>query len=178
MKLTIASGCLLALLSVGCGERATPSPDVSDSLRSSLDAANLKQVTVNQDRDKGVVTVGGSVTTEMEKMQAESLAKSAAPNDVIANQITVLPMGMESQARSIESDLDAGIEHNLDAALTTTPFKDSVSRSVEAGVVTLTGDVRSQAERSQVETIAAAVPNVRQVVNKLEVSAQRATTNR
>ena len=37
------------------------------------------------------------------------------------------------------------------------------------GVVTLKGDVVSQGRRTQVEKLIAAVPNVKQVVNELEV---------
>ena len=55
---------LLALLVVvtlvGCST-STKSRDVSDSIRKSLDQAGLKDVTVSQDRDKGVVTLGGHV---------------------------------------------------------------------------------------------------------------------
>jgi osmotically-inducible protein OsmY len=43
-------------------------------------------------------------------------------------------------------------------------------------VVTLTGDVDSQGKRTQVEKLAVAIPNVRQVVNELQVKNQRATT--
>ena len=43
---------------VGCDKMATQSPDVSDSIRKSLDQAGLKDVSVSQDRDKGVVTLG------------------------------------------------------------------------------------------------------------------------
>jgi hypothetical protein len=39
----------------GCS--STPkSPDVSDNIRKSLDESNLKDVSVSQDREKGVVT--------------------------------------------------------------------------------------------------------------------------
>src|SRR5271157_6443580 len=62
---------------VGCSG-ASKSPDVSDSIRKSLDEAGLKNVSVTQDRDKGVVTLGGSVKTDADKAQAESIANSIA----------------------------------------------------------------------------------------------------
>jgi outer membrane protein assembly factor BamE (lipoprotein component of BamABCDE complex) len=43
----------------GCSETSTKSPDVSDGIRKSLDQARLTDVSVGQDRDKGVVTLGG-----------------------------------------------------------------------------------------------------------------------
>ena len=44
-----------------------------------------------------------------------------------------------------------------------------------AGVLTLTGDVNSQELRVQVQNMAAAIPNVQQVVNELQVKNQKAT---
>src|SRR5665213_1026139 len=55
---------------VGCDKMATQSPDVSDSIRKSLDQAGLKDVSVSQDRDKGVVTLGGHVAADAGKSQA------------------------------------------------------------------------------------------------------------
>ena len=75
---------------VGCSG-ARQSPDVSDSIRKSLDQAGLKDVSVSQDRDKGVVTLGGHVAADADKSQAESIAKSIATGQVVANQISVMP---------------------------------------------------------------------------------------
>jgi len=49
---------------------------------------------------------------------------------------------------------------------------------VNNGVVTLKGTVRSQSQRATVEKLAAQVPNVKQVVNELEVKNQKATSSR
>ncbi len=62
----------------GCSETSTKSPDVSDGIRKSLDQARLTDVSVSQDRDKGVVTLGGHVAADADKAQAESIAKSLA----------------------------------------------------------------------------------------------------
>jgi osmotically-inducible protein OsmY len=43
--------------------------------------------------------------------------------------------------------------------------------------VTLTGQVNSQSKRRAVESVAAAVPNVQQVVNELQVKNQKATSS-
>jgi hyperosmotically inducible periplasmic protein len=171
---------LLALLGfgvfVGCSTTSTKSPDVSDNIRKSLEQANLKDVSVSQDRDKGVVTLGGHVATDSDKSQAESVAKSIAAGQVVSNQIAVIPPGAESDAKAINSDLDKGAEKNLDAALIQQRLHDTVKYSVKNGVVTLTGEVRSQSQRAQAETVAASVPNVRQVVNELQVKNQKATS--
>jgi hyperosmotically inducible protein len=161
---------------VGCSRFSAKSPDVSDSIRKSLDQAGLKDVSVSQDRDKGVVTLGGQVATDGQKAQAESLAKSFAGTEVVANQIAVIPVGVEKEAKAMNSDLDKGIEKNLDAALIQNKMHDNVKYSVKSGVVTLTGEVNSQDKRTRAEKVATGVPNVQQVVNNLQVKNQKATS--
>ena len=154
------------------------SPDVTGDVRHSLDQAGLNDVSVSQDRDKGVVTLTGKVATEDDKAKAESVAKSVAGSEVVSNQIGVRPNGDESNAKKVDSDLDSGIDKNLDAMLIQHKLKRDVKYDVNNGVVTLKGDVRSQAQRDSVEKLAGQVPNVKQVVNQLEVSHQKATSNK
>ena len=180
MKTLKPSLTLLALLIAGsfagCSS-TTKSADVTASIRTSLDQANLKNVSVSQDREKGVVTLGGNVAADADKSQAESIAKSIAGGQVVSDQIAVIPVGAESEAKTVNSDLDKGIENNLDAALVINKLQKRVKNDVKNGVVTLTGEVRSQSERAQAETVAAAVPNVLQVVNELQVKNQKATSS-
>jgi len=180
MKTHKLSLSLLALLAVGtlvgCST-STKSPDVSDSVRKSLDQAGLKAVSVTQDRDKGVVTLSGNVAADADKAQAESIATSIATGQIVSNQIAVVPPGAESQAKAVNSDLDAGIEKNLDAALIQNKLHNGVKYDVKSGVVTLTGEVNSESKRARVEQVALTVPNVRQVVNELQVKGQKATSS-
>jgi osmotically-inducible protein OsmY len=150
---------------------------VADNIRKSLDQAGLKDISVTQDRDKGVVTLGGKVTSENDKAQAESLAKSLAAGQVVADQIAVIPVGVEKDAKTVNSDLDDGIEKNLDAALIQNNMHDDVKFAVKSNVVTLTGEVNSQSKREQVERVAASVPNVKQVVNDVQVKNQKASSS-
>ena len=172
---------LLAVTAIGilagCSSGSTKAVDVTGSIRTSLDQAGLKDVSVTQDRDKSVVTLGGHVAGEGDKGQAESIARSMAGIQVVANQIAVRPPGAESDAKRMNSDLDKGIESNLDAALVATRLRDSVKYAVKNNVVTLTGDVDSQAKRARAQEVASTVPNVQQVVNELQVKAQRATSS-
>ena len=48
---------------------------------------------------------------------------------------------------------------------------------VKSGVVTLTGEVNSESRRERAERVAAAVPNVRQVVNDLQIKNQKASSS-
>ena len=131
---------------------------------------------MSHDRDKGVVTLGGHVATDPAKAQAESIAKAIAGAQVVANQIAVITPGTESETKAVNSALDSGIGNNLDAALIQNGLQDKVKYAVKMGVVTLTGEVDSQAKRSQAASVAASVPNVQQVVNELQVKNQKATS--
>jgi hyperosmotically inducible periplasmic protein len=168
---------LLAMgMAVGCSNESAKSPDVADGVRKALDQAGLKDVSVSQDRDKGVVTLAGNVSSDSDKSQAESIAKSMAGGQVVADQIAVLPPGGESDAKAMNSDLDKGIEKNLDATLIQNKLDKDVKYKVKSGVVTLTGDVNSESKRARVEKLASTVPNVQQVVNELEVKNHKAST--
>jgi hyperosmotically inducible protein len=172
---------MFSLLAVGtlasCSGTPAKSPDVSDSIRKSLDQPGLKDVTVSQDRDKGVVTLGGQVANDSDKTQAETLAKSLAGTQVVADQIATLPPGLEKETKVVNSDLDEGIEKNLDAALIQSNLLKSVKYEVKNGVVTLTGEVNSQNKRARAEKVATSVPNVQQVVNNLQIKDQKASSS-
>jgi osmotically-inducible protein OsmY len=172
----VSLALLVAGILVGCSQ-ASKSPDVSASIRTALDQAGLKDVSVSQDREKGVVTLNGHVESDGDKAQAQSIATSIAGGQVVANQIAVIPRGAESAAKAMNSDLDEGIGKNLDAALIQNKLHKSVKYDVKNSVVTLTGEVASQSARRQAESIASSIPNVGQVVNELQVKNQKATSS-
>jgi hyperosmotically inducible periplasmic protein len=153
-------------------------PDVANDIRHALDQSGLNDVSVSQDRDKGVVTLSGKVKTDEDKGRAETIAKSVAGNQVVSNEIAVRPNGDESNAKKVDSDLDSGIDKNLDAMLVQHKLKNDVRYDVSKGVVTLKGNVPSQNQRASVQKLAEQVPNVKQVVNELEVKHQKATSSK
>ncbi len=153
------------------------SPDVADSVRKTLDQSGLKDVSSTQDRDKGVVTLGGHVSNDEDKARAETLAKAIAGTQVVANQIEVLPTGDKDAAR-VNTELDRAIEHNLEAALVADKLEDQVKYSVTNKTVTLTGEVHSRSVRTRAEAVAKAVPNVEQVVNELQITKRKATSSK
>ena len=181
MKTTKLFFTMLTLLAAGilagCSTTAAKSPDVSDSIRKSLDEAGFKSVSVSQDRDKGIVTLSGQVASENAKLDAESLTKSLAGVQVVADQIAVIPVGGEKDAKTVNSDLDKGIEQNLDAALIQNKMHDNVKYEVKSGVVTLSGEVNSEDKRTRAGKVASGVPNVQQVVNELQVKDQKASSS-
>ena len=175
IRLTISTALLAGGL-VACSN-ANKSPDVSNNIRNSLDQQNLKNVSVHDDRDKGVVTLAGNVASDSDKAQAESIAKSMSAGQVVADQIAVLPPNNDHTAKTVQSDVDKGIDKNVDAALIQNGLNNGVKHSVKNGVVTLEGKVNSQSARKHAQDVASAVPNVQQVVNELQVKNQKATAS-
>lgn len=176
--ITAVCGIALAAGTLGgCSRSGAKSPDVADNVRRQLDQAGLNSVKVSQDRDKGIVTLTGDVQSDGDKAQAEAIARSAATGDVVANQIVVVPPS-DRDAKKVNSDMDEGIEKNLDAALVRNKLKHDVSYDVKNGVVTLTGTVPSERRRADAERIAKEVPNVAQVVNEIQIKNQKATSSR
>ena len=174
LSFTLPFACALVL--TGCSNTPPKSPDVTDNVRRALDQAGLKDVSVSQDRDKGIVTLDGHVPTDSDKLQAEALAKSIAGSQVVADQIGVRPPGEEGMMKSVDADLDKAIDKNLDAVLIQNKMDKDVSYTVKNGLVTLKGEVNSQVRRSAVERLAGTVPNVKQVVNNIQIKGQKATS--
>jgi hyperosmotically inducible protein len=54
---------------------------------------------------------------------------------------------------------------------------DNVKYKVKSGVVTLNGEVNTQYKREHAEKVANRVPNVKQVVNDLQVKNQKASSS-
>jgi hyperosmotically inducible protein len=172
MVIFLIAACLSA-----CSNTPTKSPAVADNIRKSLDQADLKDVSVSQDRNKGVVTLTGTTGSDADKAQAESIAKSIAGSQVVANEISVRPANDNSMAKKVDSDLDSAIDKNLHAVLVKKRIEHAVKYDVKNGVVTLSGTVNSQSERAEVEKMATKIPNVQQVVNELQVKNQKATSS-
>jgi osmotically-inducible protein OsmY len=132
--------------------------------------ADLKDVMVSEDVDKNTITLGGTLHTDDAKTRAADVAKSAAGPRVVANEISVQPVGAESQAKDEAAALDDGIENNYKAALITSRLNQQhISYSAKNGVLTLTGSVHTSGERKQAEQLAGHIPHVQQVINQIEV---------
>ncbi|HTZ96599.1 MAG TPA: BON domain-containing protein [Terriglobales bacterium] len=165
----VVSLILCAVLGLaGCNQTH---PDEKDAVNNALTANGLGVVTVSQDRDKGVMTLSGDVETQGKKDQAAQVAKQAAPDYTISNQVGVRPIGMESQAKAVDSDLDSGIEDNCKAMLKAHKNldKQSVSCSAKNGTLTLSGSVKTPAQKAEAGKLAKQIPNVKETVNEIEV---------
>jgi osmotically-inducible protein OsmY len=72
---------------------------------------------------------------------------------------------------AIADDFDGALENRLDELVDNDPNlkDDGISFDANNGVVTITGDVDTTAERDRVGDIARSQPGVKDVVNSLEV---------
>ena len=175
--LLFASAALLAgvLFVVGC---KSSHPDEKSIVTNALSINNLSSVGVSQDREKGVMTLTGTVDSQDLKNQAESLAKQAAPDYTIADEIGVRPVVDPNQAGAVASKLDDGIEDNFKAEIKAHKNLDdqSIHAKVKNGTIVLTGTVKTAQQKKEAEGLAKMVPNVQQVVNELEIKPGKHST--
>jgi hyperosmotically inducible protein len=165
----------LGICALAACNRDTQHPDVKDAVDTAMTRNNLGVVKVSQDRDKGILTLTGDVDSPDQKAQAENVAKDAAPGYTVANEIGVRPVGAESQAKAVDSSLDSGIQDNFKAALKAHKNLDeqSISSDAKNGTLVLKGTVKSMAQKNEATKLAKAIPNVKEVVNKIEVESDK-----
>ena len=175
-KWIVAAIAIAALsFALACTRNSTPS--VKEQVASSISQAGLKDVTVDEDRDRRLVTLKGNVPDVGQKTQAAQLAMAVAPGWAISNEIGVLPQGDEHDAKAIAANLDDAIEKTYKAALIANKLNDAgIKYHARNGVLTLEGTVANPVVRDQAQQLASTVPNITEVVNKLDVKHQVATT--
>jgi hyperosmotically inducible periplasmic protein len=160
---------LLALGVVSCSR--TNSVAYKDAVEKALEQAELKDVTVAEDKDKNTITLGGKLHSDDAKQKAGQIAEAAAPGRIVANEISIEPVGVADDARKIESNVDDGIESNYKAILIANGLsKQNIRFSSKNGVLTLKGKVKAAQQKQEAPQLASSIPNVAQVVNQIEVS--------
>lgn len=172
--ITLAVLLVGAFALTGCNSQPAH-PDAKPAVTNSLKGNNLGDISVSQDREKGVITLTGNVNSQDQKDQAESLAKAAAPGYSVANEVGVRPVGAESQAGAVASSLDDGIKDNFKAALKAHKTLDdqSIDYSAKNGTLVLKGSVKTAAQKREADALAKKVPNVQQVVNEIEIKSDK-----
>ena len=165
-----ALASLLLLAAIGCSSNKANTPDVKTQVSKALDNAGYKDLKIDVNNDKELVTLTGGVKSEDDKNRAGELAKNAAEGYVISNEIGIRPEGVERDARKIDSNVDDAIKKDFKAVIIAHRLeKQHIRFDAKNGVLTLKGDVDTSDQRQQVEKLAASVPNVQQVVNELDV---------
>src|SRR5262245_5860809 len=108
MKLfTVLLGLAMLLSLVACTEESQTS--YKDNVEKALEQADVKDISVSEDKDHNTITLSGKLHSQEAKDRAAQIAQAAAPGRVIANEISFEPLGAESDARKIESNIDSAI---------------------------------------------------------------------
>lgn len=161
---------LFLALSIGCSENKANTANVKDNVSQALDNAGFKNISVDVNNDKELVTLTGDVKTQEEKDRIDQVAKQAASGYVVSNEVGLRPEGVESSAKKIDANVDTAIEKDFKAVLIANRLDNQhISYSAKNGVLTLKGKVNNPATREKAEKLAASIPNVQQVVNELDV---------
>ena len=87
-------------------------------------------------------------------------------------------MGNEGQAKAVDSNLDSAIQDNYKAALKAHKNLDDQGISADAknGTLVLKGSVKTPAQRKEANMLAAKIPNVKEVVNEIQVKPGKHST--
>jgi osmotically-inducible protein OsmY len=165
---TLVTLALLTFAGSACSKRNDTS--YKESVQRALEQADLKSVSVSEDQSKNTITLSGKLHSEETKQQATQVAQAAAGTRIVANEISVQPVGLESRAKEINNNLDDAIEKNFKAAIIAQGLdKQSIDYKAKNGLLTLSGNVKTTQQRQQAEETAQTVPNVVQVLNQIEV---------
>ena len=162
---------LIVIVSQGFAQTPPPNRNVTDSrLAVKVNTALWsdlrfpgRQISVGT--QDGVVTLRGKVDSEETKKAAGDIIGRLEGVKEIRNQLQVVP----PERRAEVDAQDQAITRALDAKFKEDPqLQDAViDTRVDAGLVTLSGQVRNAAARSRAVELARAVPGVRSVRNEL-----------
>ena len=162
---------LAVAMGIACSKQTTASGSYKDAVKSALEQADLRDVDVSEDADKNTITLSGTLHSDDAKAKATEVAKANSGNRIVVNEVSVRPVGMESEAKSEASNLDDAIESNYKAALVSKGLdKQHIRFDAKNGVLTIKGNVKTSAQRKEAEQLAQAVPNVQQVLNQIDVN--------
>lgn len=163
------AGLLALLMSTALAAACNTGPDPEAQVSEELKAANIEDVNVDYDRSNRVLHLKGEVDTPTDSQRAEQIATRAiGTSGRVANELTVA--GMNDRTAD---DMDGAIRRELNAKVSNdmTLQNRSINFDVNNGVVTIKGDVQSEAERQKVGELARGTSNVRDIVNALNIDA-------
>jgi len=131
-----------------------------------ITADNVPGGSVHVDARAGVVTLTGKVETEAEKQKAEEVVRKLDGVREVRNLLQVVPKSRREVVKATDKEIKERIEHTLKADKR---FEDIHLKSVDNGVVWLTGKATLPDALRAVETVAL-VPGVRHVSSEIEVT--------
>ena len=155
-------------LIVGCAERGETNyqAKVNDELK----AAKLDDVRADWKADEKTLHLKGEVERAADKARAEELAKQAVgTSGRVVNEVTVEGTNAEAMDDQLEEQLDRSFKEDDEWD----KDKLDLTFDAKAGVVTITGDAPSEALKKRVEEKVKSIEGVKDVVNNLEVKAEK-----
>ena len=182
MRLRLLVGIVgAAMLTVAC---AQSDAGITTSVKTQLAADDLvKARRIDVDTRNRVVTLTGEVRSADEEAQALKIARSTDGVTNVVDQLTVVPEASPTTGVGIppaepapgELRTDAGITTEVKAKLLADTNVGGLKIDVDTRdrIVTLTGTVRTEAEKSKALEIARQVKGVTNVVDRLTVKPPR-----
>lgn len=172
----LLAGLLLTGMSVGVGCSSTDA-GLSSKVKTKLAAdSTVKAYKIDVDAHAGVVTLTGSVDSQVEKDQAMTLARDTKGVRDVVDMIAVRTVAGNADAPEPNRSLgevvdDAGITMAVKGRLLDDPTVKGLQIDVDTreGVVYLTGSVRSAAEKDRAVELARNTKDVRNVVTNLTI---------
>jgi hyperosmotically inducible periplasmic protein len=155
-------------MTASLGAACNRGPDPKDQIERDLKSASMPDIDVDYDSSNKVVHLKGAVDNSAEKSRAEEIAqKAVGTTGRVANELTI--KGVDEKTAD---DMDNAIRKELNAKVNNdrTLEDRSINFDVNNGVVTIKGEVRTDAEKAQVTAMAKSTENVRDVVNALEIN--------
>lgn len=174
---SIAPALVLALTlgAAGCTNAANDN-DAANRVEKALDEAKVEGVNVDYDRNARVVHLKGKVDSAQVKQQAESIAETAVgTSGTVLNELTV--EGMDENRLETEDDQ---LKTRLSDSIAAHPELNDqpVDFYVNNGVVTITGEVKTAAQKAEVGRLVKETPGVKDFANELRVDGQAAGTDK
>jgi osmotically-inducible protein OsmY len=145
-------------------------PNPKDRVSRELKDANIKTVDVDYDSDAKVVHLKGAVDSSAERVRAEEIAhKAVGTSGAVANELTV--KGVNDRTAD---EMDSAIRRELNAKVGNDRALEhrDIKFTVNNGVVTITGEVRNEAEKDKVKEMTRSTENVKEVVDALKINHQ------
>lgn len=172
MKLIPAIGSAVCLaLTLGSTAACNRAPDPSDKVSQALKSANLNDVDVKWDKDAHVAHLTGTVDQPTDRQRAEDVASAAVgTSGRVLNELTIKNVNDKTA-----DDLDGDVRSHLEQEVKDDPLlRDrDIDFAVNNGVVTVTGEVRSAAEKARVTEIVRSAPGVEDMANELEIASRK-----
>lgn len=168
MRTTLTAIALAATLGLAtaCDNR----PDADEVATAALERNGIENVNVDFDDDANIVHLRGTVASEDIRTRAEETVRTAVGTTAtVANEVLV-----EGPSEAMADEVDDVIEARLGVLKDGQPMlkERDVDFEVTSGVVTIKGDVKTAAEKAEVERLVRTVTGPKQVVNALEVDSE------